>query len=254
MPRMLPGALLLFSLFLFGYSPFAQAAASDGLAGKSTLVMATEAGFAPYEYYDANGHVAGIDPDIAKAIADSLGLTLEIKDMHFDAIIPEVQAGRADFGAAAMTAAEDQRSVVDFSIPYAVSRQVFLVRSGSKTFSGVDGMDGKAVGVQLGTVSDLKLTKDFPKVRVERYKKYLDAVAALREGKLDAIVIDELPAKDFMARYNDLAVLDKELLTNEFAICVQKGNKELLGAINKTLGELISSGQVEAFTKKHTAR
>ncbi len=230
----------------------ASPAEAGGLAGKTKLTMGTEAGFAPYEYYDESGKVVGVDPDIAQAIADALGLELEIQEMDFDAIIPEVQSGRIDFGAAGMTVDAERSKQVDFTIPYATSKQIIVVKSDNTDINGPDDLAGKSVGVQMGTVADYELTDSYPDTTVERYKKYFEGVSDLLSGRIDAIVMDILPAQEFIAQNSELKILEQELMTDEYAIAVQKGNTELLEAINKELQNLIDSGKIDEFTVNHT--
>lgn len=233
-------------------APQESTPAAGGLEGKTKLVMATEAGFAPYEYYDDSGKVVGVDPDIANAIAEALGLELEIEEMDFDAIVFEVQSGRVDFGAAGLTITEERQRSVDFSTPYATSKQIIMVLTDNDEINGPDDLAGKSVGVQMGTVADWELTDEYPDTDVQRYKRYFEAVADLQAKRLDAIVMDVLPAQNFLLQNDDLKIVDEELMTDEYALCVQKGNTELLDAINGVLEELISSGKVDEFTLKHT--
>lgn len=235
-------------------SPAQEAPAEgSGLAGKTQLIMGTEAGFAPFEYYDEAGNVVGVDPDIAQAIADSLGMELVIQEMDFDAIISEVQSGRIDFGAAGMSITEERAKQVDFSIPYGASKQVLIVRADNTEITGGESLAGKKVGVQLGTIADLLLTDEYPDVTVERYKKYFEAVSDLANGRLDAILMDILPAQEFLAQNTELKVLEEPLMVDEYAIAVKKGNTELLNAINKVVQELIDSGKIDEFMKNHSA-
>ncbi|MGI6403640.1 MAG: basic amino acid ABC transporter substrate-binding protein [Oscillospiraceae bacterium] len=229
-------------------------AEGTGLDGKTKLIMGTEAGFAPYEYYDEAGNVVGVDPDVAQAIADALNMELEIQEMDFDAIIPEVQSGRIDFGAAGMTVTEERSKQVDFSIPYATSKQIIVVRVDNTEITGpdVEILAGKKVGVQLGTVADYELSDNYPDTTVERYKKYFEAVSDLLNGRIDAIAMDVLPAQEFIAQNSDLKILEQELMIDEYAIAVQKGNTELLNAINEVLQDLIDSGKIDEFTVNHT--
>ncbi len=230
----------------------ASPAEEGGLAGKTTLIMGTEAGFAPYEYYDDSGNVVGVDPDIAQAIADALDLELEIQEMDFDAIIPEVQSGRIDFGAAGMTVDSERSKQVDFTVPYATSKQIIVVKSDNADINGPDDLAGKSVGVQMGTVADYELTDSYPDTTVERYKKYFEGVTDLLSGRIDAIVMDILPAQEFIAQNSELKILEQELMIDEYAIAVQKGNTALLEAINKELQNLIDSGKIDEFTVNHT--
>lgn len=221
----------------------------SGCGAKKTLTMATESGFAPYEYLDGD-KIVGIDPDIAAEVAKEMGRELKIIDMPFDSIIPSVDSGKADFGAAGMSITPERAEIVDFTIEYATSKQVILVRTDSD-IKGEEDLNGKTVGVQLGTVADFALTDDYPEVKVQQYNKYFEAAADLSNGRIDAIVMDSLPAQEVVRIGDDLMILEKELFTDRYAFCVKKGNTELLDAINKVMQRLIDEGKIDEFTMKH---
>ena len=147
------------------------------------LIMVTEAGFAPYEYYDG-GEVVGVDVDIAKEIAKYLGKTLVVKDIAFDSIINEVKTGKADFGAAGISYSEDRAKNVDFSINYSVSKQVVIV-SNNSNINNVNSISNKKIAVQLGSIADTYVTDNFKNASVVRQKKYLAAIEDLKAGKVD---------------------------------------------------------------------
>ncbi len=230
-------------------APASEAAPED--AGAGTLVMATEATFPPYEYMSGSD-IVGVDVDIAKEIAAELGLELVIEEMPFDAVIAAVDSGKADFAAAGISITEERKQTVDFSIEYATSKQVILTKADSGIAGEAD-LNGKTVGVQLGTVADLALTDDYPEVVVERYNKYTDAVNDLINGRVDALVLDSLPAESLKTMDESLVICDNELFTDVYAICVKKGNTELLSTIDAVLQRLISEGKVDEFTQAHLA-
>lgn len=222
---------------------------SKNKVNEEKIIMVTEAGFAPYEFYE-NNEIVGVDVEIAKKIAKKLGKELEIKDTDFDSIINEVKTGKADFGAAGLSITEERLEEVDFSIEYAVSKQVVLVKDGS-SIKDVDGLNGKKVAVQLGTIADLVLSDEYPEVELVQHKKYLLAVEDLKTDKVDAIVLDSLPAKEIVKQNSGLKILDEELLTDKYGIAVKKDNKELLEVINQVLKEMMDNGEIEAFTIKY---
>ena len=166
------------------------------------LIMATNAFFQPYEYHEGD-NIVGIDPEIAKAVADKLGLELVIEDVEFDSIIAGVQAGKYDIGCAGMTVTEDRLKSVNFSTPYATGVQSVIVVEGSEITDVDKLLDGNyKVGVQTGTTGDIYMTDDIGEDRVERFAKGNDAIIALQSGKIDAVVIDNEPAKAFVAAAN----------------------------------------------------
>lgn len=217
---------------------------------ENELIMVTEAGFAPYEYYD-NNEIVGVDIDIAKEIAKELNKTLVVKDVAFDSIINEVKSGKADFGAAGISYNEERAKQVDFSINYTVSKQVVIVKKDS-SIKDVKDISNQKIAVQLGSVADTLLTKDFPKVTLIREKKYLAAIQDLKDSKVDAVVMDELPAKEMIKNNNSLNILDGSLAEDSYGMVVKKGNKELLDTINGVLERLVKDGKIDDFIINHT--
>ncbi len=216
---------------------------------KDKLIMVTEAGFAPYEFYK-NNEIIGVDVEIAKKIAKEMGKELEIKDTDFDSIINEVKTGKADFGAAGLSITEERLEEVDFSIEYAISKQVIIVKKDS-AISKVEDLNNKKVAVQLGTVADLVLSDEYPDVEVVQHKKYLLAVEDLLSNKVDAIVLDSLPAQEILDKNSNLKILNKELLIDKYGIAVKKDNTELLEVINQVLKGMIECGEIESYTMKY---
>ena len=221
-----------------------------------TLIMATNAEFPPYEYHDSSqtgpdgSDIVGIDAEIAGAIAENLGKDLVIEDIAFDSLIPELQSGKADFVAAGMTVTEDRLVNVDFSDTYATAVQSIIVTSDSE-IAGPDDLAGKKIGVQQGTTGDLYATDDFGDENIDRYPKSVDAVQALVQGKVDAVIIDNEPAKVFVGDNEGLKLLDTAYAEEEYAIAVKKGNTELLEQINTVIQELKDSGEMDSIIGKY---
>ena len=220
----------------------------DSTEEKDTLVMATNAEFPPYEYYEGQD-IVGIDVDIANAIADELGMELKIEDMAFDSIIAAVTSGKADFGAAGMTVDPDREKEVNFTDTYAEATQVIIVNEDS-TIAGPDDLVGKKIGVQLGTTGDMYVS-DIEDATVERYNKGFEAVQALTQDKIDAVIIDGEPAKEFVAEAEGLKILDTPWVEEEYAIGVAKGNTDLLDAINAVMEELKADGTFQSIVDKY---
>ena len=223
-------------------------AAKEAAGGK--LVIATNAEFPPYEYHDGDA-IVGIDAEIAKAIADELGMELEIEDIAFDSIIPEIVSGKADMGLAGMTVTEDRMQSVDFSDTYAKASQKIIVTEDSEIASP-DDLKGVIVGVQLGTTGDIYVSDlEADGTTVERYSKGFEAVQALSQGKIDAVVIDGEPAKTFVAETEGLKILEESFTDEEYAIAVKKGNTELLEKINGALKTLKDNGTLDEIVAKY---
>ena len=216
---------------------------------KGVLTMATNAYFPPYEYYQGED-IVGIDADIAKAVADKLGLELKIEDMEFDSIITAVQTGKADMGLAGMTVTDERKQSVNFSDTYATGIQVVIVTEDSDIAS-VDDLEGKKIGVQLSTTGDIYASDDYGEDNVEKYNKGADAVMALTQGKVDAVIIDNEPAKNFVAANEGLKILDTEYVTEDYAACINKENTALLDAVNGALAELKEDGTLQKIIDQY---
>lgn len=215
------------------------------------LVMVTEAGFAPYEYYE-NGEIVGVDIDIAREIAKELGKELVIKDVAFDSIINEVKTGKADFGAAGISYSDERAKQVSFSINYSTSKQVVIVKKDSD-IKKVDDIYNKKISVQLGSVADSYVTKKYDKATIVRQKKYLAAIQDLKDNKVDCVVMDELPAKEILNNNNGLIILEGELTHDSYGMIVNKDNKELLDSINKVLTRLLNDGMIDSYIINHSS-
>ena len=232
--------------------------ASSGLktveSGK--LIMATNAAFPPYEYIEGN-EIVGIDAEIAGAIAEKLGLELQIDDMEFDSIIESVKGGKADIGLAGMTVTEERKEVVNFTASYATGVQSVIVTEDS-AIASVDDLFAEGamhvIGVQRNTTGDLYSTWDLEDAglaTVDRYSKGADAVQALITGKVDCVVIDNEPAKAFVAANTGLKILDTAYAVEDYAAAMSKDNTELYEAVNKALEELIADGTVASIVSKY---
>lgn len=215
---------------------------------KNELIMVTEAGFAPYEYYE-NGEIVGVDIDIAREIANELGKKLVIKDIDFHSIINEVKTGKADFGAAGISYSDERAKEVDFSINYAVSKQVVIVNNNSNI--KIDDLENKKIAVQLGSIADTYVTEKYKNAEIVRQKKYLAAIEDLKTKKVDCVVMDELPANEILNSNSGLKILEGSLTNDSYGMIVKKGNKELLDAINKVLNKLKNDGIIDKYIINH---
>ena len=222
-------------------------------ATADTLTMGTNASFPPYEFYE-NEKIVGIDAEIAAAIAEKLGMELKIEDMEFKAIIPAVTTGKIDFGMAGMTVTEERLQSVNFSETYATGIQAIIVKEGSEIKS-VDDLYAEGatwkVGVQDATTGDIYCTDDFGEDRVSKFPVGADAVEALKTGKVDCVIIDNEPAKAYVAANEGLTILDTQYAVEDYAIAVALENTELLEKINGALKELIDDGTVKAIIEKY---
>ena len=225
-------------------------AACGGNGGeKEKLTMATNAEFPPYEYVEGD-KIVGIDAEIAGLIAEKLGMELEIVDVAFDSIIPGVQSGKYDMGMAGLTVNDERLEKVNFSTSYATGIQAVIVKEGSDIKS-IDDLSGKKIGVQTSTTGDIYATGDYGEDAITRYDNGAVAVQALLADKVDCVIIDNEPAKSYVAANEGLKVLDTEYTVEDYAICFAKENTELQEKVNGALEELIKDGSVKEVIEKY---
>lgn len=235
---------------------------------KTQLIMATNAAFPPYEYKEGD-NFAGIDIEIAGLIAEKLGMELVIKDVEFGSIIGGVQSGKFDMGIAGMTVTDERLESVNFSTTYATGIQSVIVPADSEYtsfedfYTGFDEegnpagvKDGIKIGVQQDTTGDIYSSSDaaewgFGDSNVVRYKTGAEAVQALSTGKVTAVIIDNEPAKSFVAATEGLKILEGEYTNEDYAICVAKENTELLEKINGALAELETEGKLDEIINRY---
>ena len=216
-------------------------------AGK--LTMATNAAVPPYEMTTDAGEFEGIDIETAQAIADKLGLEQQIDDMDFDAALLSVQQGKADIVMAGVTVTDERKAVMDFSDNYATGIQSIIVPEGSDIASP-DDLAGKKIGTQRGTTGYIYCSDDFGDENVVAYDDGLTAVQALNNGQVDAVVIDNAPAKEFVAANPGLVILDTSYAEEDYAIGVAKGSS-LKDAVNAALEELKADGTLQSIVDKY---
>ena len=232
-----------------------EAASTSAAAGELTtveagkLTMATNAAFPPYEMTTDAGEFEGIDIETAQAIADKLGLELQIDDMDFDAALLSVQQGKADIVMAGVTVTDERKAVMDFSDSYATGIQSIIVPEGSDITSP-DDLAGKKIGTQRGTTGYIYCSDDFGDDNVVAYDDGLTAVQALNNGQVDAVVIDNAPAQEFIAANPGLKILDTSYAEEDYAIGMAK-NSPLEDAVNSVLEELKADGTLQAIVDKY---
>ncbi len=221
------------------------------LTDDGKLTMGTNATFPPYEFYE-DGKVVGIDAEIAALVAEKLGLELVIEDMEFNSIITAVVSNGIDIGMAGMTVTEERLESVNFSTSYATGIQSVIVVDGSG-IETLDDLAGKKIGVQLSTTGDIYASDDYGDDNVVKYNKGADAVLALIGGDVDAVIIDNEPAKSYVKANEgaNLKILDTEYAVEEYAIAIAKENTELLNAVNAAIEELILDGTIDTIIEKY---
>ena len=219
---------------------------------ENEIVLATEAGFAPYEYYE-NGEIVGVDIDIAKEIAKELGKELIIKDIAFDSIIMEVKTGKSDFAAAGISYTEERAKAVSFSNDYAISKQIVVVNNNSD-IKKIDDIKNKKIAVQLGSVADTYVTENYKKAQIVRQKKYLTTLQDLEDGKVDCVVMDELPALEILTKKPNLNFLSESVVEDSYGIIVKKGNDDLLETVNRVIKRMQEDGSLKESILRHTSK
>lgn len=232
------------------------AAESTAAAGELTtvnagkLTMSTNAAFPPYEMTTDSGDFEGIDVEVAGAIAEKLGLELQIDDMDFDAALLAAQQGKSDIVMAGVSVTEERQKVMEFSKSYATGVQVVIVKEGSDIAS-VDDLEGKMIGTQRGTTGSIYCSDDYGDDHVTMYDNGLTAVQALNNGQVDCVVIDSEPAKKFVEANQGLKILETEYVSEDYAIGMAKGNTALLDAVNKAIEELQADGTIDKIVAKY---
>lgn len=217
--------------------------------GKDEIVMGTNAAFPPFESIEG-GKIVGFDVEIAELVANKLGKELVIEDMEFGTLLAAVNTGKVDFVAAGMTATEERAKQVDFSDTYFQSKQVIIVNEGDTAIVGPDDLVDKKVGVQLGTTGDL-FASETEGVEVVRFDKAALAVMDLKNNKINAVIVDEEPAKKIAANQQGVTLLEAPFINEEYALAVKKGNEDLLKEINQVLADMKADGTYDKLYEKY---
>lgn len=213
------------------------------------LVMSTNAKFPPYEMVAGDGSFEGIDVEIATAIAEKLGLELVVDDMEFTSALQAAQNGKSDIVMAGVTVNEDRLKVMSFSDTYSTGVQVVIVKEGSDIT--LDNLGEQTIGTQAGTTGYIYCCDDYGDDHVVSYPTGAAAVQALANGQVDCVVIDNLPAQEYVKANEGLVILDTEYTTEDYAIGMAKDNTELLDAVNGALAELKADGTVDKIVEKY---
>ena len=234
-----------------GSSTPAASTAEIKTAVDGKLTWATSADFPPYEFIE-NDEVVGIDAEVMAYVAEKLGLESAPENMDFSSVITAVSSGKTDLAASGITIKEDRLESVDFTTPYVTTSQVVIVRFDSPIKIAND-IDGKKVGVQLNTTGQDYVEENCKDATVERYGKGFEAIEALKQKKIDAVVIDSDTADKFIEADDDLIKLDEILTEEEYAFAVQKGNSALLDAVNGVIAEMKDNGKLDEIINKYKA-
>jgi len=224
-----------------------------GLAeGANKIIVGTNAEFPPFEYIADDGSFAGFDMDLISAIMKGIGVEYEIQTMDFDALLPSLASGKIHVSIAALTIQEDRQENAFFSDPYFHATQKIIVKADNGAILSEADLEGKKVGVQLGTTGDLYISDlaDYD-ATVERYAKALDAVMDLSNGRLDAVIVDEGVSDYFAASIQGLKILDEVLSDEYYGIAMKLGEDAFMAKINEQLAKLVDDGTYDALYAKH---
>ena len=215
------------------------------------LYVGTNAEFQPFEYLE-NGKIVGFDVELMEALADELGKTVEWKNISFDGLLPALQSKKLDVIIAGMSATEDRKKFVNFSETYYTSNQMILVQKEKPAVDSFDNLSGHDVGVVLGYTGDIAVS-EIKGVKVHRYNGTGEAIMALKAGKVDAVVLDSEPAKNYAKQNPELAFINTDVAKEEYAIAVGKDNKALADDLNKALKVLKENGTYDSLINKYFA-
>lgn len=216
---------------------------------KEKIFVGTNAEFPPFEYLD-NGAVTGFDIELINEIGKVMDAEIKVVDMAFDGLLPALQMKKVDLVIAGMTATEERMKTVAFTQPYYTASQVIIVKEGNNTIKSFDDLKGKKVAVMLGFTGDM-VVSEMPEVKVERFNAAYAGIMALQADKVEAVVLDSEPAKNYVAQNKGLVLADADAEQEEYAIALRKNDKELLDKVEKALSELKNNGTYDALIKKY---
>ncbi len=235
---------------------------SCGKKSENTIVVGTNAEFPPFEYIDNNGDIAGFDVALMKAVGEEMGYKVKFSNMEFKSLLGAISTGGIDAAIAGMTITEDRLKSVDFSDPYFSANQCIILQSGNEEIKTLEDLNGKKISVQEGTTGDIMATPDEENeiitdksTVVKRFKKGTDAVLELKNGGVDAVIIDSSPAQKFVAANGDtlkLIEIDPETAEPEdYGIAVAKGNEEMVLMLNEGLAKIKENGVYDELIEQY---
>ncbi|WP_099187259.1 ABC transporter substrate-binding protein [Tepidibacter mesophilus] len=222
------------------------------------IVLGTSADYPPYEFHkevDGKDQIVGFDIEIAKSIAEDMGVELEIKDMDFGGLLAALNTGTVDFVVAGMTPTDERKEKVDFSEIYYNATQAVVVKAENKDkVKSMDDLKGKIVGVQMGSVQEGIAKDQIKDAQIKSLSRVPDLMLELKNDKVDALIVELPVAKAYIDKNADISLsgITVKDETAGSAIAIKKGNQELTDQINKTLDKLIKENKIENFVVKAT--
>ncbi len=235
-----------FKLLLIGSMVLSVSATA---LAKDKIYVGTNAEFPPFEYLE-NGEITGFDMDLVHEIGKLVDADIKIVDMGFDGLLPALQMKKVDLVIAGMTANEERMKTVSFTQPYYTASQVIIVKDGNDSIKSFADLKGKKVGVMLGFTGDM-VVSEIDGVKIERFNAAYAGIMALQAGKVEAIVLDSEPAKNYVAQNKGLVLADADAEQEENAIAVRKNDKALLEKVEKALSEIKANGTYDKLIQKY---
>ncbi|MBZ4684160.1 MAG: arginine/lysine/histidine transporter system substrate-binding protein [Fusobacteriaceae bacterium] len=216
---------------------------------EKTYVVGTNAEFPPFEYMEGD-KIVGFDIELIELLSKEAGIKYEIKDMSFDGLLPALQTKKIDLVVSGMTATEERKKTVNFTKSYYSTSQVIIVREDENNIKSFDDLKGKKAGVMLGFTGDL-IVSDIEGVNVKKYNASYAAILDLKANKIDAVVLDSEPAKNYVKQNKGIKVIEGVSVTEEYAIALRKEDKELLEKLNKAFDTIKSNGEYKKLYDKY---
>ena len=216
---------------------------------KDKIFVGTNAEFPPFEYLD-KGEVTGFDIELVNEIGKVMDADVKVLDMSFDGLLPALQMKKVDLVIAGMTATEERKKTVSFTQPYYTASQVIIVKEGNNSIKSFDDLKGKKVAVMLGFTGDT-IVSEIEGVNVERFNAAYAGIMALQADKVEAVVLDSEPAKNYVKQNPGLVLAEADAEQEEYAIALRKNDKALLEKVEKALAELKANGTYDALIKKY---
>ena len=231
-------------------STFMLAGCKKSAEESNKLVVGLNAEFPPFEYKEANGNIAGFDIDLMNEIGKLINKEIEYKNMSFDSILIAIQSGKIDISISGMTATEERKKFVNFTDPYYNSKQSIVVQAANTDITSFDNFTGKKIGVVLGYTGDI-LVSEMPNVEVQKFNNASETILALKSQKVDAVVLDYEPAKNYVAQNTELKLVETDAAVEEYSIAMRKEDTELLAQLNDALKTLKENGTYDALISKY---
>ncbi len=251
--------VIILALVLGGCQQAEETTVLDKIQAANKAVVGTSADYPPYEYVDETGNMIGFDIELMEEIANRMGVELEWQDMPFDSLIAAVQEGKIDMSISAFNYSEERDALVDFSDPYFVTEDAFIVAEGfTGAFNQAEDAANYRIGVQSGTVQDEWVTDELidtglmSESNLSRYERVDQAALDLQVGRIDILLADDVPAEAIVSQFEGLMIIHKDMLyTGPINIVIPEGESELQAELNRIIAELQAEGFMDELAQKY---